>query len=403
MQDIYVGRQPIFDRNFKVVAYELLARLPGEKQKASDASEAAQVLVHALMDIGLDELTGGHKVHMNAASGFMLDNIADALPPGRVSFTLMQNTPITGELLDGLKSLREQGYSIIVDDFVYSPQLEKAIELADVVRIHYPAVAHCIADEVRQLSRFHVKILVSGVDDYEAMEVCKPLHIDYFQGDFFSQPDLVHGKQLSDNKMAVLRALQQVISAEAIDEVEDVVKQDVALSYRLLKYINSAAFGLKREITSIKQALSLLGLSNIRRWLSLLSLASLGENKPPELIKISLVRGKMLELTAALLGYRNQADYFILGMFSVLDALLDRPMKEALEDIALPQSVRDGLLVPDSEMGKLLTIVRFIEHNDWQQAEAACLVIPDLNAHLLMQQYLQAIRWADEQMRSLGL
>ncbi len=403
MREVFVSRQPIFDRTFKVVAYELLARLPGEKQETNATAEAAQVLVHSLMDIGIDTLSGTHKVYMDVASSFMLENLEAGLSPDKVSFTLLQNTPITGELLDGIKKLKQQGYTILIDDCIYAPELEAAIEMADVVKIHYPLVANTIADEVRQLRRFKVKLLISGLNSYEEVEACKPLHADYYQGDFFSKPDLVKGRKLSDNKIAVLRALQQVISAQAIDEVEDVVKQDVALSYRLLKYINSAAFGMKREITSIKQALSLLGLDNIRRWLSLLSLASLGDNKPPELIKISLVRGKMLELTAALLGRDNQSDYFILGMFSVLDALLDQPMEKALADIALPQDVRDGLLEPDSELGKMLTIVRFIEHNNWQQAEAACLVVPDLNAHMLMQQYLQAIRWADEQMQALGM
>jgi len=403
VEDIFVGRQPVFDSNFKVVAYEIMARLPEEKQKKSAMAETAQVLVHSLMDIGLDNLVGEHKAYMDAASSFMMDDITASLPPEKVSFTLLQTTPITGELIDGIKELKSKGYTIVIDDFIYSPQLEAAIELADVVKIHYPAVAHCIADEVQQLRRFNVKLLISGLDTHEAVEACKSLDFDFYQGDFFCQPDTVKGEKLTDNKMAILRALQQVITAQAIDEVEDVVKQDVALSYRLLKYINSAAFGMKREITSIKQALTLLGLANIRRWLSLLSLAAIGENKPPELIKISLVRGKMLELTASIMGYDNQSDYFILGMFSVLDALLDQPMKTALEGIALPKDVRDGLLMPDAKMGRILTIIRFIEHNSWQQAEAACLVIPDLNAHLLMQQYLQAIRWADEQMRSLGL
>ncbi|MDQ6964405.1 MAG: HDOD domain-containing protein [Mariprofundales bacterium] len=403
MENIFVGRQPVFDSNLKVVAYELLARLPKERQKTSNLSETAQVLVHTLMDIGLDNLVGEYRAYMDATSSFMMDDILNKLPPEKVSFTLLQDTPITEELIDGIRELKGKGYTIIIDDFIYSPQLEVAMELADVVKIYYPAVRHCLAEEVAQLRRFKVKLLISGIDSHDAMEACKPLNFDLYQGDFFCQPDTIDGKTLTDNKMAILRALQQVISAQAVDEIEDVVKQDVALSYRLLKYINSAAFGMNREIISIKQALTLLGLDNIRRWLSLLSLAAIGEHKPPELIKISLVRGKMLELTASMMGYDNQSDYFILGMFSVLDALLDQPMKRALEGIALPQEVHDGLMKPDSSMGVLLTIVRFIEHNSWQQAEAACLVIPNLNAHLLMQQYLQAIRWADEQMRSLGI
>ncbi|MDX8408930.1 MAG: HDOD domain-containing protein [Mariprofundales bacterium] len=403
MQDIFVGRQPILDSNFKLVAYELLARLPSEKQTSNDAAETAQVLVHGLMDIGLNNLAGNNKVHINATGGFMLDDLVDRLPPATVSFELLEGTPITGELLDGIKSLKEQGYSIILDDFINAPQLASAIEFADVVKIHYQTSAHCLSEEVQQIRQYPVKLMIDGVDSHEIFEECKALHFDFYQGAFLCQPDLVKGTALPDNKMAVLRALQKVMSAEAIEDVQEVVKQDVSLSYRLLKYINSASFGMKREIESINQALTLLGLKNIRRWLSLLSLASLGDNKPSELIKISLLRGRTLELIANDLSLKNPADYFILGMFSVLDALLDQPMKTALADIVLPDDIRNGLLKPDSKMGRMLTLIRFVEHNEWQQVEAGCLIVPNLDAHHIMQSYLQGIHWTEEQMQSLGM
>ncbi|MDQ6951308.1 MAG: HDOD domain-containing protein [Mariprofundales bacterium] len=403
MQEVFVGRQPIFDHNFKVIAYELLARMPGEKQHANAAVETAQVLVHSLMDIGLDKLSGHHKVHIDATGSFLIDDLLEQLPPDTVSFELLSGTPITGELLDGIKKLKSQGYTIVLDDYINSSQLAAAIELADVVKLHYAISHHCLKEELQQIRKYPVKLLIDGVDRHEIFEECKALNFDFYQGQFFCQPDLIKGKSLPENKMAVLRALQKVMGAEAIDEIEDVVKQDVALSYRLLKHINSAAFGMKREITSIGQALTLLGLKNIRRWLSLLSLASLGENKPSELIKISLLRGRALELVADYLQLKNRADYFVLGMFSVLDALLDRPMREAVEDIALPQAVRDGLLDAKSDMGKLLNLIRFVEYNEWQQVEAMCLIMPDFDAHQMMQCYLQAIHWADEQMQSLGM
>jgi len=403
VQEVFVGRQPIFDRNFKVVAYELLARMPGEKQTSNAPSEAAQVLVHSLMDIGLDNISGHHKVHIDAAGSFLIDDLVEQLPPKTVTFELLSNTPITQELLDGVARLKKQGYTIVLDDFISESSLAAAIDLADVVKIHYATSHHCLQEEVRQIRKYPVKLMIDGVDSYEIFESCKMLNFDLYQGIFFSKPDLIKAQTLPENKIAVLRALQKVMSAQAIDEVEDVVKQDVALSYRLLKYINSAAFGMKREIASIGQALTLLGLKNIRRWLSLLSLASLGENKPTELIKLSFLRGRALEIVADSLHLPNPADYFILGMFSVLDALLDRPMREALDEIALPKTIRDGLLDQESDMGKFLSLIRFVEYNEWEQVEAICLILPDLDAHQMMQYYLQAIHWAEEQMQALDM
>jgi len=202
--------------------------------------------------------------------------------------------------------------------------------------------------------------------------------------------------------MSILRAMQQALVVTSIDEMFSVVKQDVTLSYRLLRYINSAAFGLKREVQSIEQALSLLGLNNIRRWLTLLTMTSLGENKPKELIRQALWRARFLESVAKALGEKVIDDDFMMGLFSILDALLDQPMHESLQEITLADHVHDGLIDLNSPMGKKLAMSFALERGDWDVIK----VFTDDGRRMAYTEVTrlqaEALVWADEQVAALS-
>ncbi|RMF46131.1 MAG: HDOD domain-containing protein, partial [Deltaproteobacteria bacterium] len=278
---------------------------------------------------------------------------------------------------------------------------EPFLEHADIVKLDIQGVEN-LTEEVRALRRHKVRLLAEKVETYEQYEQCKELNFDLFQGNFFRRPDVVEGRKLPESKLAILRALQQVLTAEALDELHDVVKQDVGLSYRLLKYINSAAFGLRQEVASIEQAMSLLGLNKLRRWLSLLALTSLGDGKPTELVKTALYRAHFLESLAGLLGERETGDDFLLGMFSVLDALLDQPMEQALEDLSLPGEVRQALLDDSAPMAHKLKLVLALDAGDWEAVNAWCLKHPRVKVTDLTRAQVEAMAWADAQMSALS-
>ncbi|MDQ6974527.1 MAG: HDOD domain-containing protein [Mariprofundaceae bacterium] len=400
MQQIYIGRQAVFDRNYQVTSYELLFRNADGTMDAEDDHMTSKVLVGALMDIGLDKISGHKRVHINASESFLESGVIESLPSDQVGIEILEHVPVTDTTINMCRELKKKGYHIMLDDVVYAPRLDPLIEMADVVKIDLPYVKDLTA-QVRALRRFKVKLLAEKVETYEDYERCKDLGFDYFQGYFFCKPEIIEGQTMPESKISVLRALQKVMTATVVNDIQDVVKQDVSLSYRLLKYINSAAFGMRREIESIEQALVLLGLNNARRWLALLSLSALGDGKPLELMRTALYRGYLLESIATHLQEDETGDDFLLGMFSVLDALLDQPMAQAIEGMALPHEVREALLNDDAVMSYKLKILYALERGNWDDVLAFSTQYRALRVQDLMGFHTLAWAWADEQVAAI--
>jgi len=375
MQQVLVGRQPIFDRDYNVCAYELLFRPCGGLAFSDDGVKlTANVIISALMDIGLDNVTGNRLAYINVDKDFLLSDtpVFDLLPVDRIAIEVLENVPATPETKAAVKSLKDKGYTVLLDDVLHAADVEIFIDHADIVKLDIQYIDDLEA-EVRALRRFKVKLLAEKVEDYAQYKRCKALNFDLYQGYFFCKPDVVEGKKLSESKLAVLQALQKVLTANALDEIHEVIKQDVSLAYRLLKYINSAIYGLWREVESIEQAMSLLGLNKLRHWLYLLSLAALGDNKPAELIRTALYRGQFLEALAGLLGERKTGDAFLLGIFSVLDALLDA----------------------STEMGHMLGLVKSLDEGNWDGVTAWCQKHPRVKATDLTSIQAEAMQWAE--------
>ena len=401
MQDIFIARQPIFDREYKLASYELLFR--NHNQQQTNEHMTAQVIASALLDIGLDKLAGGYKININAPASLLLSDleILHSLPPNQVGIEILETVPATGAIIAACKKLKDKGFTILLDDVVYAPHLKPLIELADIIKVDLPQVKN-LAEEVRILRQYPVKILAEKVETYEQFEQVKALNFDYVQGYFFSKPEIIQGRKIADSKLSVLRALQQVMTAQAISDIHDVIKHDVSLSYRLMKYINSASFGLKQTIESIEQALALLGLNNIRRWLSVLALATLGQNKTSELLKTALIRAYILEKIAEQRNEKEVGDDFLLGMFSILDALLDVDMKQALQDLHLPTGVREGLLDSSTSMGQKLTMCKALEQGNWGDVEKWTLSGKRIEITCVTRIYIEAIAWSDAQVSQIS-
>jgi len=322
------------------------------------------------------------------------------LPPHKVGIEVLETVPVTAEVIKACKDLKTKGYTLLLDDVVYEPRLDPLLEIVDVIKVDLPFIKNLEAD-VKVLRRFEGKLLAEKVETHEDYERAYALGFDYFQGYFFCKPDVLNSKTMSDSKISVLRALQQIMSATMVSEIQDLVKQNVSLSYRLLKYINSAAFGMRREITSIEQALVLLGLNNVRRWLSLLSLSSLGDDKPSELMRTALYRGHLLESIAQLRNKNQIGDDFLLGMFSVLDALLDKPMADVISEMALPASVQDALLRDDAEESYKLHLVKALDHCKWNEVAKLEAHYRPLSPHDLVDLNTQALAWSDAQIEAI--
>ena len=398
--EMLIGRQPIFDREFKVIAYEVLYR--GTKEEA-DAEKTAAVIVESLIDIGIEKLAGSLPLFFNIDEAFLLHEteLTQALPPEQVYFEILETVEPTAAVLDGCRALRDKGYRVALDDVISIEQARPFIDCVDVLKIDWKAAENPAAI-MREFRRHDVRFLAEKVETYEEMEAAKALNADLYQGYFFCKPQQVQGQKLPESKMSILRAMQQAMVATSIDQLFDVVRADVTLSYRLLKYINSAAFGLRREVASIEQALTLLGLNNIRRWLTLLAMTSLGESKPQELIRQALWRARFLESVAKALGEDVVDDDFLMGLFSILDALLDRSMEESLQEISLAEHVRDGLIDLTTPMGQKLALSFAIEQGEWDVVKAFTEDGRRIAYTDVTRMQAEAIQWADEQMSALS-
>jgi len=397
--EIIIGRQPIFDRDFRVSAYELLYR---NTDRTDSAAMTAQVVVNTLIDLGLENVAGSLPVFFNVDESFLLNEteLTQALPPELIYFEILETVPATSAVLTACQCLKDKGYKLALDDVIDIESARPFIEYLDVIKIDW-LEAEDPAAIVKEFRHYPVKFLAEKIDSYESMELAKQINVDFYQGYFFCKPDTVSGIKPPESRMSILRAMQQAMTAISIDEMFSVVRQDVTLSYRLLKYINSAAFGLKREVQSIEQALSLLGLNNIRRWLTLLAMTSLGENKPPELIRQALWRARFLEALARHTGEDIVDDDFMMGLFSILDALLDCSMQESLKEISLVDHVHNGLIDLNSPMGKKLALSFAIEQADWDFIKAFTDDGRRISYIDLTRLQVEAMHWADEQMAAL--
>lgn len=400
MQDIYIGRQPIFDRDLNVFAYELLFRSGTQNHAGEfDGDQAtSRVIVNAFIEIGLDQLVGTHRAFINLTRGFVTSSAPLPFPKDRVVLEVLEDIRPDAEVIAGVRNLAAQGYSVALDDFVFNENLRPLIEHAEIVKLDLMSMSREQLDEhVRLLRDYNVKLLAEKIETQEEFEHCKELGFDYFQGYFLSIPNIVQGTQLPPNRLAVLQLLSKLQNPDSkTGEIEKLVSQDVALSYKLLRYINSAFFALPKKIDSIRQAVVYLGTSAIKTWITLLVVAGLG-NKPAELVTQAMQRAKMCELLAQTAKRPHGEAYFTVGLFSLLEALMDAPLEKILEALPFSDDIRDALLKQEGAYGEALACVIAYEKGDFLRAR-----FDRLAPSQMTDAYLASARWADQSASALG-
>jgi len=393
MSNVFIGRQPIFDRQNQVFAYELLWRGGADNQAGFADGDLAttQVMLNALTEIGLDRLVGNHLAFINLTRRFLTGDRPLPEMTERVVLEILEDIDPTAEVIAAVERLAGLGYTIALDDFLYRPALEPLVERADIVKIDLLALEdRDLREHVATLRRYSVRLLAEKVENAEQHALCMELGFDYFQGYFYARPNVVEGRRVPANQMALLQLLASLRDPEITDhELEKLIGQDVGLAWRLLRYINSARFGLNREIDSIRQAITLLGRRTLCQIASLLAMAKLGE-KPPELLMTALIRAHMAARLCETRGLDADAGYTA-GLFSVLDALLDQPMRDLLDELPLSPELADALRDGQGELGAVLTTVIACDTADWSRVTDSAFA-PDV----LSQAYLEAIDRAGE-------
>ncbi|MCG9968214.1 HDOD domain-containing protein [Pelotomaculum terephthalicicum JT] len=366
----YVARQPIFDQNQEVFAYELLYRsaLYNGYSNEDGGRATTEVITNSLLLIGLDTLTRGKKAFINFTGNLLENEVATLLPAGLAVIEILEDSEPDEKVLEVCKKLKKMGYQLALDDFVYEQKFAPLIELADIIKVDFKVTGAAERKAVINRLGKNKKFLAEKVETREEFTQALEIGYSYFQGYFFSKPIIVSGKDVPGNKLIYLQLLQDLHSQEFdFEQIESLFKRDVSLSYQLLKYINSASFSFRSEINSIKQALVMLGQKEISKWLSLVALKGIGEDKPDELFVTSICRAIFCELIAPKVGLsHSRSDLFLLGMFSLIDAFLDQPLSGILTGLPISMEIKKALLGEQSLFKDVYNLVLFYERGDWE-------------------------------------
>jgi len=401
--DVLVARQAIFDRDRRVFGYELLFR-SNAGQNEFDGTEGGfatrQVLANSLLVIGLDNLVGTKKAFVNFGRGPLLQGWHTSLPRESTIIELLETVEPDAEVLEACRKLREQGYQIALDDFVFRPGCQGLLDIADLVKIEIQSVPRPEQKLLVRSSKARgLRMVAEKVETQEEFEWARQAGYDYFQGYFFARPVMMRGRQIPTIKVHCLRLLQESQRPELdFDRLEMLILEDVSLSYQLLRYVNSPLFALAGNIRSIRQALMYFGEATLRKWIVLATLVRTVEDKASELIRHSLVRARFCESVAGLAGNDLEQSAFLTGLFSLLDALIDRPLSETLSAMCLAPEIARVLGGEASESDRLAGVyqlVRAYEVADWPRVEqiAAQIGVPVAG---LGDAYCAAAGWAQQ-------
>lgn len=346
---VFVVRQPIFDQRQRVSAYELLfrSREAGAFAYADGDFDSQSVISHSLHLFGFDELTELKRAFINFSRSLLVEQAAMLLPPDKVVVEILDQIPPDEAVLRACSALKQGGYLMALGSFVTQPGYESLVSLADIIRVDFSTTS---GEQRKALAeRFaprRIKLLAERVETPADFNEAAALGCEFFQGYFFSQPEIVAREDITGNKLNYLRLMREINQPDVdFDRLEQIIKQDVALSVKLLRYINSAWFGLSNRVKSIRHALVLLGRTVVRQWATLVAVTGLGYDKPAELVTTCLLRASFCERLAPLIQMSGrEPDLFLVGLFSLLDTLVGRPMDELLGEVAVPNEVRDALL-----------------------------------------------------------
>lgn len=398
-----LARQPIFNGNMQVVAYELLCRNSELTQIGTRDGDAAssQVLLNAFTELSIEQVVGKHKAYVNFTR-----TLIDSPPPfsrKKLVIEVLEGQKVDAAMLHSLKKLRDQGYTIALDDFELTPETESLIAYADIIKLD---VLHLSAAQLKHhidyLKPFGVTLIAEKVETYEMFEHCKMLGFDLFQGYFLAKPKVITGKKVSENKQSVLQLLSALHDANIpIDTIERMIARDTLLSFKLLRLVNSAAFGLSRSVESLRQAIMLLGLNKLRNWVNLLALSNLS-GKPHELSIAALTRARMCELIATEISHRPDS-FFTVGLLSTLDAFLDTPLEDLLSRLSLSDAINKAMLNHAGTEGMVLKLVQSHEQGDWEKIDWNSLEKTGLSPERLAEIYMESLQWVAETMNTLGL
>lgn len=400
--DVYVGRQPILDRGWNIAGYELLFRSSQAnfRDSTDDVSATSRVIANAVLGFGLDRLVGDKPAFINFDRTLLLGDWTTVLPPEKVVIEILEGVEPDQQVRSACESLRERGYAVAFHPCGDDERTAQFAPFVDILRVDFQKSTPADQESlIRRYQKQHIRMVAGKVETEEEFVRASQLGYDYFQGFFFASPVVLQTSRVPASKMGGLRLVKLIQHDDMnFDSVEEVIRFDIAFSHSLLTYVNSAAFQWPTRIESVRQGLLLLGADGVRKWAWMASLSSLGENRPPVLMAQVLIRGRFCEIIAGLMTLdAGDADPFLIGMFSLLDAILQRPLAGILDEMNIGPHIRLALLGEanvDNPLALVLKIVKAYELGDFGQVDATARIV-GLSPGELSTGYFQCLSWVE--------
>ncbi len=393
----YVARQPILTSNEQVFGYELLFRDGVDDYfQSTDQDAASRSTVDTSILMGLDTLCDGRRAFINCTRETLLKDYITLLPSSQAVVEIVGSVPVDDLVKAACVRLKEGGYTIALDDFVANDPRAELVNLADILKLDMKSTS---AEEATALIKRYgspsCRMLAKKVETREEFSACQKAGFSYFQGYFFRKPELLQAREIPKNQANYLRLLQ-AISRHEIDfaEIDGIIKGEASLCYRLLRYLNSAAFGFSAEIQSVRHGLSILGEREVRRWVRMVAALGAGQDKPSDLVLSAMVRARYCELLGPRIPH-GESDLFLVGLLSMMDAILEIPMGVVLEGISLDRETRAVLLGQTSQLDLLYQLMISQELADWPKLSKLCAQIK-LPESVVTECHWKAMQWARE-------
>lgn len=398
--DLFVARQPIYNKDLKVYAYELLYRKTLENRFIdTNADEAtSHVMVNSFHILGIEKLTGGCRAFVNFTGNLLKEGIATLFPADMLVVEILETVEPSPEIVAACKQLKSKQYLLALDDFVNHPDYQPLVDIADIIKVDF--IASTLLEKqqiVKKLGNGHIRFLAEKIETKEDFEQAVAWGYTLFQGYYFSKPTIQLMGDISPVKLNYMRLIQQIHQSDfEFSQIAKIVAQDVSLTYKLLKLVNSSAFGLMVKIESVKHALVVLGEMELKKWISLLAMRGIGEDKSDEMIRVSLIRAKFSEMIGKASPLKMKSDdLFLIGLFSCIDYLLSRPLDEILSGLSLPDGVKIALLQREGLYGFVYQMILSYESGQFDEACRFPQII-GVTVEQMTRFYINAVSWTDE-------
>ena len=365
-----MARQPILDLNKNLYAYELLFRSGPENYFPCVEPDMAtsKLIDNSFFVMGLEKLVSNRFAFINMTRSALLSGLVFLLPRDRCVIEVLETVEPDDQVIEACRDFKRRGYRIALDDFIHKPSFEPLLALADYVKVDFMSSSPKERlSYARKMIPRGIRMLAEKVEHPEDFQEGIKAGYTLFQGYFFCKPEMVKTKSLPEYKLNIIRFLQELSHPDLdFDEIESIIKQEVSLSFKLLRLLNSAAMGLQREVTSIRHALVLIGERPLKKWANLIAFSSLSDDKPTELITTCLLRAKFCETLGQKVHMKDREfDLFLTGMFSAVDVLLGRPLEELIEETFLPKDVARTLCGKDTPLYPIYRLALAFEGADW--------------------------------------